>query len=309
MYPNAIVGNTTIFSQPQSFDPEEFRSALYASPLAEGLRWWKAAIDPTSNKFTGAYDSAVGKAVWMRTEQSVREFKGVVKGFKVARQMFGTGQIINTDIVVTTMVDEIPIGDHDWIMPVGNLITPGRNYDQDKRTIQIKCLIVRGSILTEQSGTVSSSGPNVTGVGTTFTITVQAGDVMNALSVGSVIESVADDTHLTLLSAPATAWSGNKWSKATDNLPYQHGVYIEDAFDADRAYVPGAHYTISDDGGSVQWLSAANSPAPGSRYSVTYRYIPRFVAQPELGVQRHVVNGADLMQTIVCRLAVIELRP
>ena len=69
-----------------------------------------------------------------------------------------------------------------------------------------RVLDVKGLANTAGAGTVSNAGTAVTGVGTAFLTDFSIGDYIIANSVQIRVTNIADDTHLTLDTAPAVAW-------------------------------------------------------------------------------------------------------
>lgn len=63
------------------------------------------------------------------------------------------------------------------------------------------------------AGTLSSSGTAVTGVSTTFLTDFVAGDPCYANGEGRVVASITNDLALTLVSAPAVAWSADTYKR------------------------------------------------------------------------------------------------
>lgn len=72
------------------------------------------------------------------------------------------------------------------------------------------------------SGTVSSSGAAVTGVGTAFQTLYTVGDLIRSVGQTLKISAIASNTAMTIEAAPASAWSGATFWK----VPYIRQVAI-----------------------------------------------------------------------------------
>ena len=62
--------------------------------------------------------------------------------------------------------------------------------------------------VTNGTGTLASSGVNITGTGTNFDPELVEGSIIHAGGYDLVVATVTDDTHCTVVTAPAVALSG-----------------------------------------------------------------------------------------------------
>ena len=90
-------------------------------------------------------------------------------------------------------------------------------------TVTPDAKLALGTATSSGSGTISSSGTAVTGSGTSFTTELSVGATIIADGKSAMVESITDDTHLTVVSAPASAWSGDAF---TYRLPAIRGRYF-----------------------------------------------------------------------------------
>lgn len=299
--PTAIVQPATIRSLPQEFDPEQFRAMLQSHPAAERLRWWRATLDPA---YTGP-NTGGNQTKWLREEQTnAREFLALVQGAQVLHRYLPQGALQSGDLVVTTMPDELPLAEEDWIVPIGRLnfgVDTGITSLPDARTFVYRQLLTRGGVEIAGAGTITSSGNAVTGTGTAFTSLFQVGDILRAAGQSFRVTTVSSNTQLTMDGSPSPAWSGNAYVKAVERLLQTPAAWIEEIRDSTKTYVPETDYALASDEATVQWKSAANSPAPGTRYSIRYRHLPRYVVLGDMGLQRHVVRGVRMPQRVIAR--------
>jgi hypothetical protein len=293
---DVIVNRGRVLSQPLEFDPQDFRAICYTHPNSERVRWWKAYPQlPLSRGVTS-------QAKWSHVEQDVSAFRAIVQGERIARRYFPeAGQILSGDLFVTTMPDEIPLSDHDWIMPIGRF-QQGDETLPDARTFTWKERLTRGAVLVDKAGTVSSSGTNVTGSGTAFTADFTEGSVIQAGGQAFVVTAVTDDTHLAVESAPTPAWNGHDYSSGVETLLRTPAAEIVEIFDDQRAYNVDVDVRLASDGQTIEWLSAVKSPPAGGEFTIVYNYYPKYVVMPDLGRRRHGVRGLPLPQSVVCRL-------
>lgn len=300
---DVIVGRTPILSLAEELDPEEFRRMIYAHASSQRVRWWKAYKELALSTGVTTADK------WSRVEQDARPFRALVQGERIARRYFpDEGAILSGDILVTTMPDEIPLADHDWLIPMGRF-EQGDGLLPDAPTFVYKERIVRGSANPVVGvGTVASSGSNVTGTNTTFTTLFVVGDVFQVGKQAFLVTAVTDDTHLALSGAPAIDWNGHTYQKMVDKVLRSPVARLDEIVDADRTYALDVDYTLADDQETIQWLKATSVPAPGATYSVNYTYTPRYVVMGDMGRRRHGVRGIPLPQSIVCRLSYLEER-
>ncbi len=285
----------------QLFDPELFRAMIYGQVGSQRLRWWRAVIDPTFDRPSGMQNAPAGHEKWLREEQDIAQFCALIQGTQHAWRYLPQGEFETGDLLVTTMPDEIYLGDHDWVVALGKpQAAPG--FPQTARLLQYKEPLIRGLRTVAQTGTVSSVGAALTGTGTAFLSTLQAGDVVKALAQSLRVVAVADDTHLTLEAAPSPAWTGNSFVKRVDTLLYWPVGVIEEIRDSTMRYTPGLHYQLGADEKTVQWLSGTVSPAPDAPYSVVYRYFPLYEVQGQQGSDETPMGTAGLPITRTLRL-------
>lgn len=296
---------------PIFWEPEAFRSMIYSHPESEHVRWWKRTVASTYNHSLGAQstsDSVTGGAGYQVIDMSapVAARKVIVAEPQLTRKFGEFGKYESGDLVMVGMPDEFPgIGYSDWILPIGNNgWTPGQA--PDTRVYRESQSVVRGEVLIPQAGTVVSAGSVVTGTGTAFTSAFAVGDVIVPASnpqpsAGLRITAISSDTSLTVESSPAPAWSGIPYLKGVDTLLY-HPVAALDDIRAESTVYASSSYQVSADGSAVQWTDPVLSPAPGTRYSVLFRYQPKYVVVPNMGSLGHVVNGSALPFRLVLRL-------
>jgi hypothetical protein len=280
------------------YDPALFASMLRSNHQSECIRWWRAHLDPTYDRRAGV--AADGGRKWLHVEQNTGDYVAGITGTETQTKFTPQGSWPAGSIMVTTMPDELPIGPEDWICPMGRSGS-GAGETLDARAVLHKDLMIRGGTDVPMVGTISASGSSVTGSATTFTTALQVGDIVKAAGTSLRVSAIGDNTHLTLESA-APAWSGIEWARCDDVAARAPMALIEYIADAAGAYTVGVNVATSADGMRVQWLSATASPAPGVRYSIIYRYFPRYVVLPDGVAQRRVVNGRAMPQRVIARL-------
>jgi hypothetical protein len=100
--------------------------------------------------------------------------------------------------------------------------------------------------------------------------------------------------------------SGLSYSVGRDLLRQPSAVAIEGVWKivggVPVAVSPTA-YRLSADGTEIIWLSAVQSPAAGSSYAISYRYLPRYVVQNDLGMRPPTVRGQALPCAVLVRRA------
>jgi hypothetical protein len=157
--------------------------------------------------------------------------------------------------------------------------------------------VVRGGVPVVLAGSVTSAGDgSVTGSGTAFLSNLHAGDIIAAANAdpesGRRVVSVSSDTLLHIESPPASPWRGVPFARLDDRLLQTPAVVIDEVRDASRVYASA--FALQPDFMSVRWSDATLSPAPGARYSVRYRYLPRYTLVPGLGAPGRVVGGVQM---------------
>lgn len=289
----------------QDFDPEEFRALVYGHPKSVHLRWFKAFSDPTYNPASGLSNTRAGKSKFLRIEQEVTDVRVLIRDVRAAKRFLPQGgEFLEGDLAMTYLPDEIDPTDHDLIIPLGKRNATGDGYET--RLLTHKETLVRGADLVDGSGVVSASGATITGVGTAFLTEAAPGDTLAATGGAYRILAIASDTSLTLDFPPAPAWNGNSYQIGGERLLHTPAVRIEDIRTADQIYFPGVDFDLDPNGQRVRWLSPATSPLVGTPFAVSYRFLPRYEAMPDMGVKREAVNGIPLPQTLVLRLVQAE---
>jgi len=293
-----------------SFQMQYARKAIYSNANAEYVRWWRrtpaASFDPQAAQ-SNPTDVTTGGTGFQAVEQSVSSCMMVISEPSVRRRFSPAGQYLAGDLICMGMSDDFPgIGYHDWIVPVGVLPwTPGVNIP-DTRVYREARTVIRGGTLVAQAGTVTAAGTAVTGIGTAFLSAFQVGDIIvpagQPAANGKRITAVASDTSLTIESSTTTPWRGIPCLKGTDQVPYHPVAYLDDVRDESTVY---RQYGVSQDGSGIQWTSATASPVPGARYSVAYRYWPKYEIFPSMGSSSHVVKGISVFKHVL-RLYVPE---
>jgi hypothetical protein len=202
------------------------------------------------------------------------------------------------DISVTYDPVETPIANNDWIQPIGTYSTMLPSPPTEREGFQRE-LTERGNLKAALDGLVSSSGSTVT-----FTVaqTLKAGDTIEVVGQPRTIASVTSSMIMTVNTPPSPAWSQNKASRVSERLILTPATFIEDVRSEGTVYRQGVDFDASVDGVTIAWLAGGNSPAVGTKLSVSYFYRPIFMAQSDLGHKRVVVRGNPLPSTMVCRL-------
>lgn len=291
----------TIVRSPEvGLDTADFRQMIYAHPASQIIRYFQTSLDPSYNIQGPTAGTLYSK--WLRSEVDVSMYMALVQNATRARHFIpGIGDVGQGDLVITVLPDQIPLADHDIVIPCGRTVTgntPSSTVFTNREVIR------RGSTLLPQSGIVSSTTSVVTGVGTTFTSTLMPGDIMAVGSQQLRVVSIASDTTLTLESSPVPVFRGNVWAKAVDRLTYPPVAWIDTVAITGYSYVPGPSSDVwfSADQQYVQWFSASNSPAPGVQYSITYRYQPMYEVREDLGLRIRPSTTTDMPQGVVARL-------
>jgi hypothetical protein len=286
------------------WQPERFRAVIYSHPGRQRIRWWKATRSVAYDSTRGRQPS--GTSEWDYTEQItaangqlVSSCRALVDDVDMNTKYAQWGQLVEADQICVTMPDELPIGEHDIVQPLGNDFG-------DSRISRFAETVTRGGTLMPLSGTISSIGTAVTGVGTTFTMSVQVGDVVTAAGRSARVTAVTNDTHLTLDVAPNPAWTNLDYFKGYDPIIQGSVIRIDSIAAADGSIYPAASYMMGADGSSIQWVSGSTSPAPGAKYSITYWFAPRYYALANLGTTGPVTHGVSLPRRVVLRLYHVE---
>lgn len=289
-------------SQRTQFDPEDFRAFILSHPSSQFIRWYRAFPDPTYDPTTTKAAFASGKSKWRRVEQTLQgDYRAIIRGGSAIRAYTQYAELPTGSVIITTMPDELPLGIADWVAPIGM----GREFDPDspdQRTYEYKETVTRGQDRETGAGTISSSGTAVTGTGTAFTSFLRVGDIVLAAGQGRRITAITDDTHLTVESSPSPVWNGNDYQRAFERLLYHPVVSLTTVEDAATAYTVKTDVTVDTDERSVRWFSASDSPAFGTRYGVTYRYLLKYQVFDDLTTQRQRAHGVALPQSVVATI-------
>lgn len=282
----------------QQLEPEEFRTMIRTHNLSQRVRWWRASVDVSYNPRTGLQDAANNKLKWVHEEQDTRGFRAIIQDGRVMKKYQAQGEYTVGDMTAMSMPDELPFGDHDWVVPMGRALDLTRN--QDIRLLQFKESVMRGSRAEALSGTLTATGTAIVGVGTTFT-SLRSGDMIRAAGQTVRIAAITDNTHLTVDEAPSPVWSGNTFEKLTESVSMWPAFALESVRDAATTYILGVDVTLSADGRSLQWLSTT-SPALDVPVSLVYRYYPRYHVLGDQGMFNAPVHGVPLPQIVQMRL-------
>lgn len=287
--------------------PEVYRRYLYAHPGSQHLRWWKAIPSSDYDPHRGqraSSDPTANIAAYNYVEQTIPQRMALAYDVDLRTIYSSQGKLVDGDQYLVSMQDELPVGPYDLVALLGKF--PG-----ESRTYIHKVTLIRANVLIPQTGTISSSGTTVTGTGTSFQSTLQVGDLIvpSSYPVASALKviAIASNTSLTLSGTPTPAWTGMNWSKGVDVLP--RGLLASfDTVQTDSTVYPTSAYkagtvTIgSQSYDTVQWTDPTNSPGPGARYGVIYRYFPKWMVLPDIGMPGPIVNTRPMPQRVVMRL-------
>lgn len=285
------------------YTPEGFRRLTRAHPNRQRISWFRAQLNPAYDKSRARVDGPAGQSQWLHIEQTGIDpaARALVQGARKQRRYYETGQIEDGDIVITTMPDEYPLADHDQIIPLGE----GDNLRQPNARVFTKTddILVRGGHRTAGSGRVGSAGVVVTGIGTVFAADLEPGDVLHARGGQWVVVAVAGNEELTLAEAPDPPLAGMAFQVGRDRLASPPAVTPSALLDEARnEYVWNRDYKLSRGGDRIVWLPGRPAPAPGTRYSLRYTYLPKYQVMGDLGLQRGSVEGVFLPQMVIARL-------
>ena len=283
-----------VASYETSLEPEEWRSFVYGHENSQRIRWWQAVIDPTYQRVTGRANPGTGATRWLHEEQDVSRFRAVVSDSRNMKRYMPQGVFEIGDLSLVCMPDEIPVGDHDWVMPMGR--QAGEAW-----LLQCKEPLVRGSHQDKLAGVVSSSGTTVTGSGTHFLTDFSGVELIEVNKQAVRVVSVASDTVLTVDQAPSPAWAQNSYVRRRELLSYYPAHSVTDLRDATRRYVHGKDFVLLD-GRNIRWLTV-NSPANGATMSTVYSYYPRYIVVPSMTLGSHGVGHRPQPILVTLRLA------
>jgi len=261
---DSIVSKYSWTSFPLSVDPEHFRGMIYASPDSEHIIWQKAFLDPVFS--SSSTDADAGKVKYIYETQDTKDRRVVIAGEKMSRK-YEYAQMEMGDIVITSMQDELPLSDHDLIIPVGREAV-NVNFQEDARTFSYKQLLTRGRESHAMSGTVSSSAAAVAGSGTRFLTQIHVGDFLEANKKSIRVVSVETDNILHLESIPVPAWNSNVPTRRYERLTKNTAQRLRDARDSSRGYNIPFEARIGSDMNSILWTGGVTSPDFGVTYYV-----------------------------------------
>ena len=282
------------------YDPELFRAEIRANPNSERIRWFKSRLSPTASRSKGV-QSKDGK-LYDYVEQTVlRQTRAKIEDERIVKNYIQSGEVQSGDIAVTVMLDEIPLADHDIIIPIGRY--DGNYPAVDARVFPFSDLYTRGKDTIKLAGTISSSGTTVTGTGTQFTTQLIPGDLIVVGSGSAVVKTISSDTSLTIVTAPNCVYSQQSFSIASEDFQNYPAAYIDEIVDANNVvYNNVTDVAVSADGKSIQWINPLNQPAFGVNFTVRYYYYPVYIIIPDYGTRRHVVKGKSMPMTVIARL-------
>lgn len=275
----------------QAIEHAEYRAFIYGHPNTQYVRWWRAIINPAISRLTGRGASPFSKWIW--EEQDVSNYRAVISDVRQMKRYLPHGDFETGDMSMMSMSNEIPVGDHDWVVPMG--IEP-----RDARTMQYKEPLPRGGFAESPDGTVVSSGTTVTGAGTTFTA-FHAGDILDCAGSQVRIDHIVSDTSLVVDVAPSPSWNGNTFTRRREAVSHYPLKSVEEIRDAEHIYHSESDFTIASDR-FIVWNTAAGSPPPGSGLSIVYQYFPRFMCIPDMHITSHPVQGVASPQVVTLRL-------
>lgn len=298
------------FSPSRSFVPTLHRSWLPNAANAIQFLWYRAFPDLSYVAETGTADTQAGKGQWVRVKQPGVYWCLMDTDERAVKRYLPSGTYEIGTISVAFDPSVTPLSLYDWIVPLGQdgqFSRPQPGLAPRGRTRAYKERIVRGSGRTPGAGTVSTLGAVVTGAGTAFTTFLRAGDILAIGDFLARIVSVASDTALTLETATPMAFIGIGYAKGTDPLSYPPVAAVGDVRSAAREFVFGHDFAVHSEfpdvlsPDTVQWLSAAASPAAGEPYSIAYDYLPRYELT-DYGQNAPVVGGVPLLSSAAASL-------
>lgn len=282
------------------WDVSQFREMIHTDPSAEAVRWWRALPNPGIDPLSGSLPWGVSDQKWIREEQTTAApYMALVQVPDARTRYLPQGVLRDGDIVITSMPDELPIAEHDWVCPIGKPVQ-SKYSAVTGRTLTYKALITRARATITLSGAVSSNGVTVTGSGTEFLSQIVAGDVVVALGQARIVTAVMSDTSLTVDVAPDPVWSGVAFSRGVDRFIHWPAASVDDVRSASSTFSETA-YRIDSGGQELRWLSL-DAPLPGETYSVSWRYYPIYQVIGDAGISRRNVQGVPLPQRFMARL-------
>lgn len=291
----------SVLSLGTEFQPERFRSLIYTHVSSTRIRWFRAWQDPGYDQETAEYDKTRGSSVFREEVDYATQFRALINVVdRHVIRLLPVGTVRTGGLVVVTMADELPLGENDIIVPVGKSESanlPDSAWLTDKQTM------VRGGTLEDGAGRISSRGTLITGEGTQFLSFFHAGSIIRTVDQYRVVSSVQDDTHMTLSAPFEHDLGGVRYQRAVDifqNPP----VFFIDGIRTSAGFVSPDTYALGAKGDRLEWLSADRAPAPGEKYSIIYRYFPRYIIRGTLGIENApTVRGRMLTQAVYAERA------
>ena len=305
------------FTPSLTFVPSLSVSRLYTSPNAVQFAWYRAIPDPTFDKEAGAIDSAAGRGEYLRELQPGTFWCILDDSSSILKRYMPQGTWESGTVAVSYDPAVTPLSVYDWIVPMaqdglipsvpapGVPLLPAANVKA--RTYVAKETIVRGAVQRVGTGTVTTSGTNVTGVGTTFSTSFAVGDILAISQFAARIIAIADNAHLTLDVPPPHNFIGIGYCICSDVLTYSPVARVSLVRSQSTSFLPDTDFTVTSGfpaallGDTIHWLSPTRSPAPGERYSVIYDYVARYELTG-LGSKPPIVGGASLLASQVASL-------
>jgi hypothetical protein len=280
------------------FDVSQHIRRLTTSPNAVQVVWLRAFPDPTYNpENTEADEKDKGKE-FIRVKQP-GTFWVILAGANMLRRFYQSGTWESGDVTVSFYYPYLPLSEWDIIIPLGNGEAPPGAIDF--RTFTQKQTINRASKTVPGVGSVTMTGVSVVGTGTNFTTYFNPGDIMFVGTDSRMVQSVTDDTHLTLTAAFGNNFSGIVFNKGVDRLLYPPVARIQVIRNlAGAVLVNGTDYVLGSDQETIQWLTP-NAPQQGEGYGVIYDYAAQYELT-NLGMKRQVVNGIPMLDMQVAHL-------
>jgi hypothetical protein len=217
------------------------------------------------------------------------------------KRWFPEGSWTAGDIALTYDESQMDLSIYDWVLPFGaGTSKPGA---VDAPTFQYKELVTRAATTSTLAGTVTSAGSSITGNGTQFTSQLLVGDVLVVAGTGFVVETIVDDTHLTLTTSPSPSWHSIGFARGLDRVIMAPIARVVQVRDTNTVYT-ASDFAVAADLGGLDWSNPSTQPAMGAAYSLSYHYYPTYQVT-EYGQRGRVVDGRPELSVVMCTL----LRP
>ena len=305
------------FTPSLTFVPSLSTARLYTSPNAVEFAWYRAIPDPTYRREAGRTDSKNGHGEYIRELQSGVFWCILDDSSQVLKRYMPQGTWETGTVAISYDPAASPLSIYDWIVPMSQdgLYTPGAaagaallpNLPTRARSYTAKETIVRGAARSLGSGTITTSGANITGTNSSFRTFFSVGDMLAVSQFTGRVVSITDDTHLALDVAPAHDFTAIGYARGFDPLTYSPVAQVTLVRSQSTTYLPGVDFTITSNfpaaltGDTLNWISPSHSPQPGERYSVIYDYIARYELTG-LGSNPPLVGGVSLLASQVASL-------